>query len=294
MIKTNFTGNYPFDPQRSFDFSKYVPEGVTIYYGIGHHDTTGDTNKKVKLHLETPNMLYIYDSAYDSRHFDLVYHLCPYTCAYLNELHSTDKFKPIFFPIEDIRMENNKVFDVFYTGTRIHGLHVFEMIERSILRRIGTQFDQMKAYMSSPSLEGYYKKMELWSKTKICVAHNVLLSKRRLPNYYSNQLTQKHLPWDFHDNVTPQLKSRVFEGALMGCILLVFKDEYRTIERYFTENTDFIYFENEQDLNNKIDTILANYDAYKHIGLNAQAKVRNKYLTSHFIDRVKLDLNIGT
>jgi hypothetical protein len=293
MIKSNFDGNYPFDPVRTFDFTKFVPNGVTIYYGIGHLDPTGDTNKKVKLHLETPNMLYIYDSAYDASRFDLVYHLCPYTCAYLNELHSTNKFKPIFFPIEDIRIENTRVFDVFYTGSRIPGLHVFEMIERSIQRRIGTQFDQMKAYMSSPTLEGYYKKMELWSKTKICIAHNILLSKHHFPNYYSNQLTQKHLPWDSHSGVTPQLKSRVFEGALMGCILLVYKDQYKTIERYFTENVDFIYFENEQDLNNKIDTILANYDAYKHIGLNAQAKVRNNYLTQHFVDEIKRELQIG-
>lgn len=293
MIKSNFTGNYPFDPVRSFDFSKYVPEGVSIYYGGGQDDPTGDTNKKVKLHLETPNYLYIYDSAYDVRHFDIVYHLCPYTCAYLNELHSTQKFKPIFFPIEDIRMENTRVFDVFYTGSRIPGLPVIDIIERAILRRIGREFDQMKSYMSAPSLDGYYKKMELLSKTKISLVHNVLLPKQHFLHYYSNQLTQKHLPWDSHSGMTPQLKSRVFEGALMGCILLVFKDEYKIIEKYFTENVDFIYFENEQDLNNKVDLILANYDSYKHIASNAQTKVRNNYLTKHFIERVKLDLNIG-
>lgn len=292
MIKSNFTGNYPFDPVRTFDFSKHVPEGVSIYYGIGHLDTTGDTNKKVKLHLETPNFLYSYNSEYDAKNFDVVYHLCPYTCAYLNELHSTQKFKPIFFPTEDIRMENKRIFDVFYTGSRIPHLPAFAMIERSILRRIGTQFDEMKAYMSSPTIDGYYKKMELWSKTKICIAHNLLVPKHYFPNVYSNELTRKHLPWDSHNGPVPQLKSRIFEGALMGCILLVFKDEYKSIERYFTENVDFIYFENEQDLNNKIDVILKNYDAYKHIALNAQRKVQNNYLTKHFIDKLKLDLNI--
>jgi spore maturation protein CgeB len=182
---------------------------------------------------------------------------------------------------------------MFYTGHPIRGLYPYNIIDQTISRRMGETYNHMKSYMSSPSLDSYYKKMELLSKTKICIAHNVLLPKYEFPNYYSNELTQKHLPWDSHNRMVPQIKSRTFEGALMGCILLVFKDEYKTIEKYFTENVDFIYFENEQDLNNKIDLILANYDAYKHIALNAQTKVRNNYLTKHFIDRVKMDLKIG-
>jgi hypothetical protein len=72
MIKTNFNGNYEFDPIRTYDFSKTVPKGVSLYYGNGHHDTAGDTNKKVKLYIETPNFLYVYDSAYDAKNFDIV------------------------------------------------------------------------------------------------------------------------------------------------------------------------------------------------------------------------------
>lgn len=294
MIRSNFQGNYGFDPVRTFDFTKYIPDGITLYYGFNHADTTGDTNKKVRINLETPNMLYIYDSNYDNANFDLVLHLCPYTCAYLNELHNTQKFKPIFFPIEDIRISNEKTIDVFYTGNPIRGLQAFEMIERTVLRRIGSAFNQLKNYMSSQTLDGYYKKMEILSKTKICIVHNVLTPKHLLPNYYSNDLTRKHLPWDGHDRMVPQLKSRTFEGALMGCILLAYKDEYKTIERYFTEGEEFIYFENEHDLNSKIDTILANYDTYKHIGENAQKRVRENYLTKHLAAIMVKDLSEHT
>jgi len=290
MIRANLNGNYGFDPQHSFDFKKYIPDGVTLYYGIGHADTTGDTNKKVRINLETPNGLYMYDSNYDNANFDLVLHLCPYTCAYLNDLHSTQKFKPIFFPIEDIRLTNEKTIDVFYTGNPFRILPVFDMIERAVIRRIGPQFGQLKNYVSSPTLDGYYKKMEILSKTKISIVHNVLVPVTYLPNYYSNNLTHKHLPWDGHDRMTPQLKSRTFEGALMGCVLLAYKDEYKTIERYFTEGEEFIYFENEDDLNAKIDDILANYDKYKHIGENAQKRVRENYLTKHLGDIIAKDL----
>jgi spore maturation protein CgeB len=82
----------------------------------------------------------------------------------------------------------------------------------------------------------------------------------------------------------------MFEGALMGCILLAYKDPYKTIERYFTEGEEFIYFENEDDLNSKIDDILANYDKYKHIGENAQKRVRENYLTKHLAAIMVKDL----
>ena len=80
----------------------------------------------------------------------------------------------------------------------------------------------------------------------------------------------------------------------MGCILLAYKDEYKTIERYFTEGEEFIYFENEHDLNSKIDTILANYDTYKHIGENAQKRVRENYLTKHLAAIMVKDLSERT
>lgn len=284
MIRANLAGNYGFDPLHSFDFARYIPAGITLYYGLGHADTTDDTNQKVRLNLETPNMLYIYDSHYDNTHFDLILHLCPYTCAYLNELHNTQKFKSVFFPVEDIRITNPRSIDVFYTGSRISNLAVVEMSHRAAFRILGPELDVIQSYMSAPTLDGYYKKMEVLSKTKICIVHNVLLPRQYLPGYHSSDISRRHLPWDGHERVTPQLKSRTFEGALMGCILLAYKDEYRTIERYFTEGEEFIYFESEADLNSKISVILANYDRFQHIAENAQRRVRENYLTKHLAD----------
>ncbi len=284
MIRANLEGNYGFDPTHSFDFTRHIPEGVTLYYGIGHADTTNDPNQKVRLNLETPNMLYIYDSHYDNANFDLVLHLCPYTCNYLNELHKTQKFKPVFFPVEDIRITNQRSIDVFYAGSRIRDLDVAEMSHRAVFRILGPMKDVLQREMSAPTLDGYFKKMEILSKTKVCIVHNVLLPKSHFPNYYSSDLARKHLPWDTHDRVTPQLKSRTFEGALMGCVLLAYKDEYKTIERYFTEGEKFVYFESEADLNSKLDMILADYGRYEPIGKKAQLRERESYLTKHFAE----------
>jgi spore maturation protein CgeB len=165
-----------------------------------------------------------------------------------------------------------------------------EMSERAVIRKIGNQFHELKRYISPSNYDGFCKKMEVISKVKIYLVHNLLVPKQHFPNYYSNELTKKHLPWDSHDGLVPQMKGRMFEGALMGCILLVYKDQHKLIERFFTENEEFIYFENEQDLNSKIDHILANYNNYKHIGKNAQKRARENYLTKHLADIIVKDL----
>lgn len=283
MIRSSCNGNYGFDPMCSYDFTGYIPEGMTLYLGNDKPDFTGDTNKKrVRFYLETPNFLYsMYDSAYDNAHFDLIYLICPYSCNYLNELYSTRKFKCAFYPNNDIRLSNPKTVDVFYTGHYIHNLPAMEMSQRAVIRKIGNRFHELKQYMAEHSYTGFRRKMDIISRTKLYLVHNLLVPKKYLPNYFSNELTRKHLPWDSNDDPVPQQKGRMFEGALMGCILLAYKDPYKTIERYFTEGEEFIYFENENDLNSKIDTILANYDKYKHIGENAQRRVRENYLTKH-------------
>lgn len=291
MIRSSCKGNYGFDPMCSYDFTGHIPEGVTLYLGNDKPDTKGDANKKIRFYLETPNFLYSkYNSEYDYNTFDLIYLICPYSCSYLNELYSTQKFKCAFYPNNDIQLSNPKTIDVFYTGHYIHNLPAMEMSQRAVIRKIGNQFHELKQYMAEYSYTGFRRKMDVISRTKIYLVHNLLTPKQFLPNYYSNFITRKHLPWDSNDDPVPQQKGRMFEGALMGCILLAYKDPYKTIERYFTEGEEFIYFENEDDLNSKIDDILANYDKYKHIGENAQKRVRENYLTKHLAAIMVKDL----
>ena len=292
MIKTNFNGNYEFDPQRTFDFSPFLDKlkGTSIYFGISvdNETTENDTNFKVKINLETPNMLYSYDITKEFNKYDLILHLCPYTCDYLNTKFNTDKYKPIFFPINQYINNSERTINTFYTGS-YSVLYPIQIIYSIMNKYIGNNMiDSLNNEMASKSIKGYYDKLNILSRTKICLVHNVLLPVTHFPNYsnyINDSLCKEKLPW--HDDTSclvPQLKSRIFEGALMGCILLVYKDEYNIIERYFEENKDFIYFESEEDLDTKVKLILDNYDEYKHIAENAKNKVMNNYLLSNLVD----------
>jgi hypothetical protein len=291
MIKTNFNGNYGFDPVRSINFSPFLDklEGISIYYGLGvdEENTNNDKNFKVKINVETPNFIYTYDTLKEFNTYDLILHLCPYTCDYLNTKYNTDKFKSIFFPINPYTNTSERTINTFYTGGK-HDLYPIHLIYRIMNKYIGNDMiNKLNTEMSSTSIKGYYDKLNILSRTKICLVHNVLINVTNFPNYHSyinDDLCKQKLPWHTTTALVPQLKSRIFEGALMGCVLLVYKDEYKTIERYFEENKEFIYFESEEDLDNKVKMILDNYEEYKIIAENAKNKVMNNYLISNLVD----------
>ena len=62
-------------------------------------------------------------------------------------------------------------------------------------------------------------------------------------------------------------------------------DDWNVIENWFTPDEDFIYFYSKEDLDQKIKTILENYDEYSKIGENAYNKAINNYTTKHFIQK---------
>jgi len=297
MIKNNFNDTYPYCPTRTFDFTPFLQNlsGVTIYNGLSIDNDCNkhDTSFKVKLNFETPNFTYIYaDANKENSKYDLVLHLCPYTCNYFNEKNNTTKFKQMFFPINPYSgiIRTERPINVMYTGHDID-IPIMHYVKNTIYKYTGeSAYAAIKERYASKSLQGYYDKLDVLNETKICIVHNILKGVDYIPNYsnyISDPLCNKLLPWHAQKaSMLPQLKSRVFEGALMGCILLVYKDEYKIIEDYFEENVDFLYYESEEDLNSKVQMILNNYDSYKHITNNARRKVNEKYLIKNLVDYI--------
>jgi hypothetical protein len=303
LIKANLNGNYGFDPQKIYDFSPFLErmKGISLYYGFTttHTDTMGDTNFKVQLDIETPNMLYsnLHEYGERAKHFDLILQLCPWTCEFLNKRYNTNKFKCIFFPVQfyPLKTDHIRDIDVLYIGHYFNfkSPSIIPHIERIVRSKLGDElYNKIKNLLSIHSTDTVYNKLDILGNTKICIAQNRLTTFTELPGasqYIDDQMCIDMLPWhDGQDDYVPQIKSRCFEGGLMGCILLVYKNKntYNIIERYFTENEDFLYFTDEVDLNNKIDMILADYDSYKYLAVNARNKVLQNYTLEHLVDKI--------
>ena len=291
--------NYKFDPQRGYDFTPYATDmsGISLYYGLGAHDTSGDSNIKIKFTVEHPNLLLSslpsidVDIASEINRYDMIYTLCPYTAAYINEKYNTNKCVSTWFPLPDepVYVNKERQYDVFYSGHHIPQVEITSIIYNSIQKHMGQTFSELNSKIAVPSYYGYKIKMEIYAKTKICVVHNLLYA--NLPNkelVADDEIFKKHLPWITDGSaVCPQIKSRMFEGAKMGCILLAYKDPFGTIERFFNEDTEFVYFTDAADLDAKIADIVKNYDDYKHIGLAAQKRYNENYTLRHFVQALR-------
>jgi hypothetical protein len=296
MIYNQTSLNYDFDPQRAYDFTPYIDElkGLNIHYGHGPNVRTNDKNFRVKFFVEHPNCLY--ENAVEkgcnidenNELYDLVLSLCPFTNAYLNDKYKTDKYVTCFWPLKELEyVEKDRPYPVFYSGHYIPDLPIMNMIWNTVNHYLGeSTFENLRSQLYG-KIVCYYRKLEILSQTKICIAHNIL-QKNLFGMRETDEFCKKHLPWhtDPYDH-SPQIKSRIFEGAMMGCILLIYKDKYNMAEMYFTENEDFLYYTDETDLRNKIDMILADYMKYKYLGENAQRKFYSNYTFRHFVDFIK-------
>jgi hypothetical protein len=303
MISATFTHNYGFDPQRCYDFSPYLADlsGIHLVYGLGAHPNSSriSSHISVKLVVEHPNMIHkTFDHMgmnleKENILYDYILNMCPYSCSYLNERFSTPKYKEIFFPLTPVPLNDTITRDIpcYYSGHIFSTIPIVKDIYDTVNTITGAALNtSLTTSISNNTSSSYFKKMEIYNRTKICICHNVLPA-RHIPNIESvarDPLVIKHFPWVAPvKEYCPQIKSRMFEGAMMGCILLVYKDEYGITERYFKEGEEFLYFTDKDDLMNKVVSILKDYDSYKFLAENARKRYLENYSFSHFIERLK-------
>ena len=76
------------------------------------------------------------------------------------------------------------------------------------------------------------------------------------------------------------------EAAISKTLNLVLKDSWNIAEHYYEPNEEFIYFEDTQDLENKIKEIKNNWEDYQGIIDKAYQKAMN-YTTDNFISQIR-------
>jgi len=311
MIYKYLHDNYVFDPLHTYNFEKYDLSGVSLYYGSSYGSIKpieDDKNKiKVLFVIDQPNGFYSLDKYYDffNTYFNLILTIDKYTSQYYNNKYSTNKFVYTFFPIEldDLLLDNtysSKELPLFYTG------HLSMSIPFPLLTTISNTLKRyiepnslyhLNSLYSQGSIVSYYNKMGILRNTKIAIVHCCHPDFTKTSDFnrsFLNDKVNSYLVWhndeEDENHYFPQIKSRIFEASIMRCIMLVYKDKYNIIEDYFEENKDFLYFENETQLNDLVETILRNYDSYKYLAENAFNKTFNNYTTKHLVDFIHKSL----
>jgi hypothetical protein len=270
-------GNYPFDPLRNFhNLEKYINkncEKINFIYGANYMNGKIYKNyKNICMDFEEPNFHFDYNlwsNKLVKNEFNKKLTLCPYTAK--KNKSWVDCFFPtdIEFIHEHINLPNfeNKDIDVIYIGNDVSNLV--------------SQFKKRSINIPIPS---YLDKINTLYKCKISICHNLIFLDSYPSHYYENII--KVLPeLDNKDKIIPQLKSRIFESGFSKCIPLVYYDDFKIIENYFTPNVDFLYFKNLTELDDLIHNILCTYDEYKYIAENIYNKCMKNYKLQDFVTK---------
>lgn len=266
-VVTNFDGNYPDDPVRKFEFEEFgdIAKECFLFIGCKPHSSIFES-------LNSPKYLFTLEEQYkpeDDGSFTDPFNIDEYL-PYVDEIFTIcsanvtkrEKRTNVFFPFNPkyIPQCGEKIYDVIYTGNVNipHVSQLAEVISKYNYRYVS--FSRKNGFETDIAVS-YEEKLDLISRSKISVVHNLLI--------YG----------------TPQLKSRIFESAFSKTLMLVLKDDYNVIEDWFVEGEDFIYFETMEDLSKTIDTVLAGYSDYHHIIDNAYNKAVNEYTTKKFVEK---------
>ena len=239
--------------------------------------------KRAYLNLEAPcSFVSSQTSIADQKYFTHVYTICPYTAEWLNNKTNT-KFIPIPFPISLNAFKDiiwDKEFDVIYTGTLFNS-NYYDII--NVMKNFKYIFTSLVnySYPYNPTHVniGSVDKWKLISKSKISVCINQAHYEPSCAHCIVN--IKSYGGWEesraftqIHNGIIPQFKSRITEAMGLKTLNLVKKDEWNVIETWFKPDVHFIYWDNNEDLKEKMANIINNYGQFQHIIENAYEEVK--------------------
>jgi len=245
----------------------------------------------IYLELEEPNRFFVnvdwfHHFEYD-KYFSKIFSICPYTTAWFKKVYNIDRIH-VFIPICHKSQDTTKLYDIMYAG-HIYPGHIAEDVSviKDFNYKIVSNTDHPLVTNKSASHE---EKLKLIAQSKISLVHNLLYPTEEQINFiktrpYYNENEAFSL---LDSGIVPQIKGRVFEAALCKSLILCQKDPWNVIEKYFTPNEDFIYYDKGK-AKQQIENILNNYENYSHIIDNAYKKAQN-YTTEAFFNKYLKDL----
>jgi hypothetical protein len=278
------------------DYSVDTKDSVLIYgYDtLEHPPDLSEYKKKIYLNVTMPTEFCSSQSIYADDFFDEIYSICPYSCNWLNELKNTNKYKCVWYPFNSryIPAEQQKIYDVCYHGG-IHGEKHSEMLRilskfdyrfMTMTRGINPYTSKHLCYATDTNLS-FEDKLNIIARSKISVCYN---------NYPQQSLDKKEL---HHKNIAfsyvdshhlmPQLKSRFIEACVSRTLNLVERDSWNVIEKWYKPDKHFVYFNSNEELEDKINDVITNWNSYRDIIDDAYDFSVNNYMCNQLIDRIK-------
>ena len=282
-------------PELFFDFKRFEEKAEDFIFIEGRIDFNIleeiKDKKIIYLDLEAPNRFFTSDPQFNrlqfDKYFSIIYSICPYTNDWLNKIDGVDKYRDMFYPTNEnyIPIPTTKIYDVIYPG------HIVAPEISNIVEDISHFNYRFVSTDNSPLVTdhdvSYPEKLKLISQSKIMVVDNRLFAtEKHIKNLIRNAPRwQENIAYSsiLETHTAPQLKGRAFEAAFCRSLILCKHDEWNVIEKYFTPNKEFIYY--EDNLEETIQKVLDNWNIYKDIAENAYERAIENYTTKHYFEK---------
>jgi len=316
-VVNDYRGHYSDSIERHYRYDLYETESDTDIFLNGQGCIENANLYAEKFHSFTNRVTFNYEQpcAFQDAHstatvinnsadvmgnFHKIYTICPYSAEWLNNIQGQKRFYPTWVPYPKEKIferKEDKCFDTLYWGGIHHQNHVDFLTAgdkfNSNFLTLGYDHWPLKRPECKKYITGQNLPREsMWEtirKTKITLGTNLLYltddqvsAIKRLPSWSENECFSK-----LDLKVVPQMKTRPVEAAINRSLILIKKDPWNVIEKWYTPGEDFIYYENKKDLQEKIREISTKWENYEHIVESAYNKTFENYTTEHFFNMIR-------
>ena len=274
------------DPLYYLNFEKYEDTARDCYLFMADfykdlYSGRYDDKEKVVLTLEEPNFCVAPgDKVRLHEVADKILTICPYTA----ELFDNRQF--VFFPFSEdwIPLKEEKTIDVCYFGSMPKAVP-WESYMRNVVAKHNFRFGHYS--MGNVPRCSYADKMRMYAQSKVSVVHGLCNINPETAQRYRDfpKGTENEAFQYLEKGWAPQIKSRMFEAAFARSLILCQKMELNPIERFFTPDQDFLYFDDEADLDRVLTYVLENYDFFDKMRESAYNKACTEYTTKSFVQK---------
>ena len=285
------SGEYPDCGYRYLNFERFNNDSsdVAFFYGYASGRNKNLINqyegykRKIFYQGEQPCGFYSLNEAERvgsvniAHDFDEFYSTCPYSAKWMNTIHKFDKYRPAIFPHNRMwacpqEEDPEKTLDV---------RHIIETIPKFKYSFFSLGYGLSREMKQNVTAFGV-PRVKMWHNlrhSKVMITSNQLYLTqaevditKTLPRWNENEAFS-HID----QNLMPQIKTRPIEAIFNKTLVLLKKDPWCIFDYWFEPEKDFLYYENNEDLEGVLQEITTNWDKYKHIADNAYNKAMKFY-----------------
>eukprot|EP01006_Ploeotia_vitrea_P042644 TRINITY_DN66647_c6_g1_i1.p1 TRINITY_DN66647_c6_g1~~TRINITY_DN66647_c6_g1_i1.p1 ORF type:complete len:434 (-),score=37.66 TRINITY_DN66647_c6_g1_i1:549-1850(-) len=228
--------------------------------------------------------------------------LCPYTANWVNKLINRTSRQYVFYPMDitTVPQPQEKIYDVMLASSKVSAPYlktacdVIQKFKYVLLKKKSEGAAITPTHIAPIKQD---EKLKLYAQSKTAIVWNVYTAPAPVVQGWLNvplvleheafAPAAKNMSWPMF----PQLKSRTFEAAMTGTIMLALRDPFRLIEDWFDEGKEFLYWSTPEELSALITKISNNFEEYRHIGEAAQRRVLTSYSGEQWVKRYLNFLN---